>query len=127
MTVQKMVNEFHEKFGLAIRETPWSTATMDLRWKLIEEEFQEVADAMDNVEYDPYPGCEADLLKELADLVYVVYGTAVSLGMDLDTAVERVHQSNMSKLGEDGKPIYREDGKCLKGQNYLPPNLEDLV
>ena len=68
-----------------------------------------------------------DCLKELADLVYVCYQYAVNMGWDLDEAMFRVHQSNMSKLDEYGKPIYREDGKVLKGPNYKPPNLEDLV
>ena len=66
-------------------------------------------------------------LKELADLVYVCYQYAANMGWDLDEAMFRVHQSNMSKLDEEGKPIYREDGKVLKGPNYKPPNLEDLV
>ena len=65
-------------------------------------------------------------LKELADLVYVCYQYAENMGWFLDEALDRVHQSNMSKLGEDGKPIYREDGKVLKGPNYKPPTLEDL-
>ena len=66
-------------------------------------------------------------LKELADLVYVCYQYAANMGWDLDEAMFRVHQSNMSKLDEEGKPIYREDGKVLKGPNYQPPNLADLV
>ena len=65
-------------------------------------------------------------LKELADLVYVCYQYAENMGWFLDEALDRVHLSNMSKLGEDGKPIYREDGKVLKGPNYKPPTLEDL-
>ena len=65
-------------------------------------------------------------LKELADLVYVCYQYAENMGWFLDEALDRVHQSNMSKLGRDGKPIYREDGKVLKGPNYKPPTLEDL-
>ena len=65
-------------------------------------------------------------LKELADLVYVCYQYAENMGWFLDEALDRVHKSNMSKLGEDGKPIYREDGKVLKGPNYKPPTLEDL-
>ena len=69
----------------------------------------------------------AECLKELADLVYVCYQYAENLGWDLDEALHRVHASNMSKLDEDGKPIYRKDGKVLKGPNYAPPNLEDLV
>ena len=68
-----------------------------------------------------------DCLKELADLVYVCYQYAANMKWDLDAAMLRVHESNMSKLDEEGNPIYREDGKVLKGPNYKPPNLEDLV
>ena len=67
-----------------------------------------------------------ECLKELADLVYVCYQYAENMGWFLDEALDRVHQSNMSKLDEDGKPMYREDGKVLKGPNYKPPTLEDL-
>ena len=70
---------------------------------------------------------QVECLKELADLVYVCYQYAANMGWDLDEAMYRVHESNMSKLDEDGNPIYREDGKVLKGPNYKPPNLEDLV
>ena len=66
-------------------------------------------------------------LKELADLVYVCYQYAENIGWSLDEALDRVHKSNMSKLDEDGKPIYREDGKVLKGPNYKPPSLTDLI
>ena len=66
-------------------------------------------------------------LKELADLVYVCYQYAENMQWNLYEAMDRVHKSNMSKLDEYGKPIYREDGKVLKGPNYKPPNLEDLV
>ena len=69
----------------------------------------------------------ADCLKELADLVYVCYQYAANLSWDLDEALDRVHQSNMSKLDDNDNPIYREDGKVLKGPNYQPPNLNDLV
>ena len=68
-----------------------------------------------------------DCLKELADLVYVCYQYAVNMGWNLDEAMHRVHESNMSKLDENGNPVLREDGKVLKGPNYQPPNLEDLV
>lgn len=67
------------------------------------------------------------VLKELADLAYVCFQMAAFLGVDLDIALDRIHQSNMSKLGYDGKPIYREDGKVLKGPNYRGPHLSDLV
>ena len=73
------------------------------------------------------PSNKANILKELADLVYVCYQYAANLGWDLDEAMYRVHESNMSKLDENGKPIYRDDGKVLKGPNYAPPNLNDLV
>ena len=65
-------------------------------------------------------------LKELADLVYVCYQYAENMGWFLDEALDRVHQSNLSKLDEEGNPIYREDGKVLKGPNYKPPTLEEL-
>ncbi len=66
-------------------------------------------------------------LKELADLVYVCYQYASNLGWNLDEAMDRVHKSNMSKLDEYGNPVLREDGKVLKGPNYQPPDLSDLV
>lgn len=69
---------------------------------------------------------KAALTKELADLLYVTYGFAVTFGLPIDEVFERVHRSNMSKLGDDGKPIYRDDGKVLKGPNYQPPKLDDL-
>ena len=69
----------------------------------------------------------AEALKELADLVYVCYQYAENMGWFLDEALDRVHASNMSKLGEDGRPIYRDDGKVLKGPNYKPPTLTDLI
>ena len=70
---------------------------------------------------------QADCLKELADVVYVCYQYAENMGWNLDEALHRVHESNMSKLDKDGKPIYREDGKVLKGPDYKPPSIEDLV
>ena len=70
---------------------------------------------------------KGEALKELADLVYVCYQYAANLDWDLDSALDRVHRSNMSKLDEDGKPIYREDGKVLKGPCYEPPILNDLI
>ena len=93
---------------------------------LIVEEFKEFLEAEEmlfrnNIDFP------AEALKELADLVYVCYQYAENMGWFLDEALDRVHQSNMSKLGEDGLPIYREDGKVLKGPNYAPPNLTDLI
>jgi predicted HAD superfamily Cof-like phosphohydrolase len=73
------------------------------------------------------PVFPAEALKELADLVYVAYQYAANMGWDLDEALNRVHLSNMSKLDDDGNPIYRDDGKVLKGPNYKPPTLTDLI
>ena len=93
---------------------------------LVIEEFKEFLEAEDHL-YRDNPTVTAEALKELADLVYVCYQYAENMNWFLDEALHRVHESNMSKLGEDGKPIYREDGKVLKGPNYKPPNLTDLI
>jgi predicted HAD superfamily Cof-like phosphohydrolase len=93
---------------------------------LIVEEFKEFLDAENQLIMGLTVNA-ADCLKELADLVYVCYQYAENLKWDLDEALNRVHRSNMSKLGEDGKPIRREDGKILKGPNYQEPSLTDLV
>ena len=93
---------------------------------LITEEFKEFLEA-DGMLFRINPEFPQNCLKELSDLVYVCYQYAANMGWDLDEAMFRVHQSNMSKLDEEGKPIYREDGKVLKGPNYKPPNLADLV
>ena len=100
---------------------------LEMRVDLTDEEVEEV---LKELPMDYRPGGarmdKAALTKELADLLYVTYGMAVTFGLPIDEVFERVHQSNMSKLGDDGKPIYREDGKVLKGPNYQPPTLEDL-
>ena len=87
---------------------------------LIDEEWSEFHEAYHHEGFE-------EQLKELADLVYVCYQYAANQDWDLDEALKRVHRSNMSKLDEYGKPIYRPDGKVLKGPNYKPPNLTDLV
>ena len=87
---------------------------------LIAEEFKEFNEAVAN---EPY---EAEL-KELADLVYVCFQYAENMEWDLEEALQRVHKSNMSKLGLDGTPIRRSDGKVLKGPHYQPPVLNDLI
>ena len=87
--------------------------------RLISEEFREFNDAVEHL-------TDEEQLKELTDLVYVCFQFAAARGWDLDRALDRVHESNMSKL-VDGKPLRREDGKVLKGPNYCPPHLEDLV
>ena len=116
-----MPSEFHETY-LAKRNRKWSEEPEleELASKLIAEE---VTEFMHESSYD-----QAALLKELADLVYVCYGYADRFGWDLDEAFRRVHLSNMSKLDPvTGKPIFREDGKILKGSAYKEPNLKDLV
>lgn len=93
----------------------------DLRYRLVAEEFGEFSDESDA------GNRPAAMLSELADIVYVVYGYAATFGWNLDVAVRRIHTANMSKLGSDGKPLYRPDGKVLKGPNYTKANLSDLV
>ena len=93
---------------------------------LIVEEFKEFLEAEGELWHNT-PTYPSEALKELADLVYVCYQYAENMGWFLDEALDRVHLSNMSKLGKDGKPIYREDGKVLKGPDYEPPTLMDLI
>ena len=93
---------------------------------LIVEEFKEFLEA-EGMLFRDNPQFPSEALKELADLVYVCYQYAENMGWFLDEALDRVHVSNMSKLGKDGKPIYREDGKVLKGPAYEPPTLMDLI
>ena len=121
--ISDQAKEFRIKYNLK------SSQTRDRRSyqkNLIVEEFKEFLEA-DGMLFRQNPVIESEALKELADLVYVCYQYAENMGWFLDEALDRVHQSNMSKLGEDGKPVYREDGKVLKGPNYKPPNLEDLI
>ena len=115
--------EFRRSFRVKNNTSP---ASRTMQRTLIVEEFKEFLDA-ENQLLLGFTINATDCLKELADLVYVCYQYAENLGWDLDEALNRVHRSNMSKLGEDGNPVYREDGKVLKGPNYQPPNLTDLV
>ena len=93
---------------------------------LIVEEFKEFLEAEQLLLKD-FTRNKEDCLKELADLVYVCYQYAANEGWDLDEALDRVHKSNMSKLDENGQPVLRADGKVLKGPNYKPPHLGDLI
>ena len=124
MDLQRQAEEFRYAYDVENSE-----ANSDMQFDLIYEEFHEFKEAHTNmmafVQEGPTTN-EALALKELADLVYVCYQYAANRDWDLNTAMDRVHKSNMSKLGEDGKPIRREDGKVLKGPNYAPPYLEDL-
>ena len=116
--------EFRKKYNLKSDAT---TLTRRYQKDLIVEEFKEFIQA-EGMLFRHGRNFKEECLKELADLVYVCYQYAENMGWFLDEALDRVHKSNMSKLGEDGKPIRREkDGKVLKGPNYKPPILSDLV
>ena len=114
--------EFRSKYNLKNDSTRMTRAHQK---NLIVEEFKEFLQA-EGMLFMHGRNHSEECLKELADLVYVCYKYAENMGWFLDEAMNRVHESNMSKLDEDGKPIYREDGKVLKGPNYKPPNLSDL-
>ena len=129
---EDIVHEFHRSFKHPIDEQ-WTVKLLELRKNLIREESNEVIEEFVNMIIDLERGKSislvqrTNLLKELCDLQYVLSGAAVALGLDIQTAFNRVHASNMSKLGKDGKPVYRKDGKVIKGPDYIPPNLKDLV
>ena len=114
--------EFRSKYRL---KNSADRQTRAVQHELIVEEFKEFLQA-EGMLFMHGRNHQEHALKELADLVYVCYQYAENMGWFLDEALNRVHESNMSKLDEDGNPIYREDGKVLKGPNYKPPNLEDL-
>jgi len=124
----KMMEEFHRAFGHPIGgDEGTSLENIRLRSSLVKEEARELdMELWDAVQFNKIT---PNLLKEGADLLYVLLGTFVSLGLgnELIEAFSRVHASNMSKLDENGKPIYRDDGKVMKGPNYKPPTLDDLI
>ena len=107
-----------EKFGQMVRTKPQfpDDKTMQLRLDLIKEELSELEEAM-----------KTKNLKEIADaltdILYVTYGAGYAYGIDLDECFKEVQRANMSKLGEDGKPIYNDQGKVMKGPNYTKPDL----
>lgn len=131
-----MVKEFHVAMGLEVNAQP-TTETIKLRRKLLLEEMREVTDELDTIEMTITRGLPIDkaqwerLLKELCDLQYVLSGTIVALnGIDTGTfmdAYDLVHESNMSKLDDNGKPVKNDYGKVIKGPNYVAPDLGDLV
>lgn len=124
-TLQEQARKFREVFGLPKN---WNRDQLELQRLLIREEYNEAMVA--SFSYEGSPGAVAakeDFLKELADLVFVCYQMAEYLGWDLDEALHRVFESNMSKVDENGKVLRRDDGKVLKGPNYKPPTLKDLV
>jgi predicted HAD superfamily Cof-like phosphohydrolase len=130
------VAEFHRCMGMTNGSWPPTRKEVELRMDLINEEFIEVLDEVYNPKTQDFSGDEENyypeemiktkVAKELADLLYVVYGTALSFGIPIDEVFDEVHRSNMSKL-VDGKPLKREDGKVLKGPNYTPPNFDWII
>ena len=118
----EQAKEFRTSFG--VQNSP-TLRTRSLQKNLIVEEFKEFLEA-EGMLFRNSKSLHEDAIKELSDLVYVCYQYAENMGWDLDEALRRVHESNMSKL-EDGKAVYREDGKVLKGAHYKPPTLSDLV
>ncbi len=128
------IRAFHEAFGQDINAEP-TVELLQLRRTLIEEEVKELFADMDSaIEHlkrgeEIPPTLLVNMLKELADVQVVTSGASVALKplQRLAEAFERVYKSNMSKLDDQGKPLFREDGKVLKGPNYAPPDLSDLI
>ena len=121
--ISEQAKEFRTKYNL---KSSSDRTTRSCQKNLIVEEFKEFLEAEGSL-FREHPDAQEETLKELADLVYVCYQYAENMGWFLDEALDRVHKSNMSKLDPEGNPIYREDGKVLKGPNYKPPTLTDLV
>lgn len=124
-TLQEQAAAWREAFQVENNPSKQSQQ-YNVQIKLIQEEYGEVIEALFGLNPDSSQS-KADALKELADLVFVCYQAAQNMGWDLDEAMKRVFESNMSKLGNDGFPVRRADGKVLKGPNYKPPSLIDLV
>lgn len=124
-TLQEQAREWRKAFEVE-NDPIKGNIQFNLQAKLIVEEYTEVIDALCVFDQDD-KRTHSDLLKELADLVFVCYQAAENMNWDLDEAMNRVFISNMSKLDEEGKPIRSEDGKVLKGANYKKPDLSDLV
>ena len=116
------VGTFMKTFGQEVKTEPsLSTEKINkLRIDLIKEELQELTEAMNNKDL-------LEVADALTDILYVTYGAGHAFGIDLDKCFEEVQNSNMSKLGGDGKPIYNESGKVMKGPNYFKPDLSKFV
>ena len=116
------VGTFMKTFGQEVKTKPsFSTDKINkLRIDLIKEELQELTEAMDNKDL-------LEVADALTDILYVTYGAGHAFGIDLDKCFDEVQNSNMSKLGENGEPIYNESGKVMKGPNYFKPNLSQFV
>ena len=122
MTNFEKVGLFMKTFGQEIKTKPSlsSEKINNLRINLISEELEELKDAVKNNDLK-------EVIDALTDILYVTYGAGHAFGVDLDKCFEEVQNSNMSKLGEDGKPIYNESGKVMKGPNYFKPDLLKFI
>ena len=122
MTNFEKVGIFMKTFGQEVKSKPSlsSDKINTLRVNLIEEEVNELKDAIKNKDLK-------ETIDALTDILYVAYGAGHAFGVDLDKCFEEVQKSNMSKLGEDGKPIYNESGKVMKGPRYFKPNLSKFI
>ena len=116
------VKTFMETFGQEVKIKPsFSTNKINsLRYDLIKEELEELKVAMKSKDL-------LEVADALTDILYVTYGAGHAFGIDLDKCFEEVQSSNMSKLGKDGKPIYSENGKVMKGPNYFKPDLKKFI
>ena len=116
------VKRFMETFGQTVRTKPQfpDEKTMQLRFDLIKEELNELEHAMKKKDLK-------EIADALTDILYVTYGAGFAYGINLDKCFKEVQRANMSKLGDDGKPIYNEKGKVMKGPNYSEPNLKQFV
>lgn len=135
ITREQKVSRFHRAMNLDVDSDP-RVSVLELRKKLLLEEVAEVSEAIDILSMELLRGKRgtkeqwANFLKELADVQYIVSGTFVSFNTfpsSFDAPFNRVHVSNMSKLDNEGNPLYNKEGKVLKGPNYKPPDLTDLV
>ena len=122
MTNFEKVGLFMKTFGQEVKTNASlsSDKINNLRIDLIEEELEELKDAINKKDLK-------ETVDALTDILYVVYGAGHAFGVNLDKCFEEVQNSNMSKLGEDGKPIYNENGKVMKGPNYFKPNLYQFL
>ena len=118
----EMVKEFHQVFDIPARTELYypTLEEIELRLRLIKEEHDEIIDAIERETI-------YDVAKELADCIYVILGTALTFGIDIDKVFEEVHRSNMTKLDEFGKPVRREDGKVIKSSLYEPANIRKVL
>tara|TARA_B100000579_G_scaffold434193_1_gene454523 strand:- start:1319 stop:1690 length:372 start_codon:yes stop_codon:yes gene_type:complete len=122
MTNFNKVGIFMKTFGQEVKNKPsLSTDKINqLRVSLIKEELDELKEAIDNKDL-------LEVADALTDLLYVTYGAGHAFGINLDKCFDEVQNSNMSKLGEDGKPIYNEFGKVMKGPNYFRPDIKKII